>query len=46
MELREIKTAQTVRVFNETTGLVEDRSLSPLSLIHANNEIAVKIDGK
>jgi len=45
-DLWEIKKVETKRVFNEATGLVEKRSVSPISLIMAANEIAVKVDGE
>jgi hypothetical protein len=44
--LWEVKRAETVRVFNESTGIVEERSMSPVSLMMAPNEMAVKVDGK
>jgi len=40
-----VKKTETKRVFNEATGLVEERSVAPISLLQASNEIAVKVDG-
>ncbi len=45
-ELWEAKKTETKRVFNESTGLVEERSVNPISLLMAENEMAVKVDGK
>ncbi|RMA42158.1 hypothetical protein [Rhodophyticola porphyridii] len=41
-----VKRAETRRVFNETTGLVEERAFSPITLIQAANEFAVKVGGE
>jgi predicted RNA methylase len=45
-DLWTVKRAETRRVFNETTGLVEERSFSPITLIQSSNEFAVKINGE
>lgn len=44
--LWEVKQAETRRVFNEHTGLVEERNMSPITLMQSANEMAVKVDGK
>jgi|GEM_PF-2237516 len=44
--LWEIKQADTMRVFNESTGLVEERTVSPITLMQSPNEMAVKVDGE
>jgi len=41
-----VKKTETKPVFNEATGLVEERSVAPISLIMAQNELAVKVDGQ
>ena len=45
-DLWSVKRTETRRVFNETTGLVEERSFSPITLIQSANEFAVKVNGE
>jgi hypothetical protein len=44
--LWEVKKTETTRVFNESTGLVEERNMSPITMMQAANEMAVKVDGE
>lgn len=41
-----VKQAETVRVFNSTTGQVETRRKNPVTWTMADNEMAVKVGGK
>lgn len=45
-EMWEVKKADTVKVFNENTGLVQERTVAPITLMQAANEMAVKVDGE